>query len=140
MSCERLAIANLLNTPSKDAPELNRRVLRESEVIESRLQLSIALSQADEVLLGWGMGGMTGPVRLALRLQVQWLNEMLRAEGFEGVWTIAGRPRHPSRWRQYVGPEKRRVEGDCFEDRLRNVLVRVPLRAAEGRRLFDEAF
>jgi hypothetical protein len=116
--CAELVVANLLNTPTKDAPELNRRMLTEVEVEASRAELALAIGRADEVLLAWGTGGMTGDVRSALRRQVAWLYGALVARGIERVWTVTGRPRHPSRWRQYVGPEKRRVEGGCFEERL----------------------
>lgn len=138
--CEELVVANLLNTPTKDAPELNRRTPTQAELEGSRAELALAVKLADEVLLAWGTGGMTGEMRLALRRQVSWLYGRLVAEGVERVWTVTGRPRHPSRWRQYVGPEKRRVEGDCFEDRLQKVLVALELNTEEGRLLFERAF
>lgn len=140
LRCTELVIANLICIATKDAPALNLRTLTEDKILESRRQLTAALSRADEVLVAWGMGGMTGSVRTALRAQVDWLGVHLSARGVGHVWTLAGRPRHPSRWRQYVGPEKQRVEGRTFEERLQRVLMPVSLTEPAGQALLARAF
>lgn len=140
VSCTKLVIANLLNVATKDAPELNRAAVGQQETAKARELISEALRQADEVLLAWGMGGMAGDVRIALQGQTVWLFEALQQHDLSHVWTVTGRPRHPSRWRQYVGPEKQRVTGSCFEERLGKVLTMTSLDSEAGRNLFDRAF
>jgi len=136
----RVAIAILLNVPTKDAAELNRAVIGELEVVDAQAVLALLLEQADEVIVAWGVGGMSGPVRLSLQRQTKWLFEALGQSGIDRVWTVSGKPRHPSRWRQYVGPEKRRVSGSCFEERLSRVLAPTLLDTEDGRALFECAF
>ncbi|MGV9770815.1 DUF1643 domain-containing protein [Streptosporangium sp. NPDC003464] len=140
VGCDRIAVANLINVPTKDAAALNRATIRDSEVEEAQAALAITLERADEVIIAWGVGGMSGPVRLSLQRQARWLFDVLNQVGIERVWTVTAKPRHPSRWRQYVGPEKGRVPGDCFEERLSQVLVPTLLDTQEGRILFDYAF
>lgn len=140
VGCTELVTANLLNVITKDAPALNRAAVREQESKEAREMISAALHRADEVLLAWGMGGMTGDVRIALQGQATWLLETLGRRDLQHVWTVAGGPRHPSRWRQYVGPEKQRVAGSSFEERLGKVLSPTLLDSDAGRALFERAF
>lgn len=140
MGCSELIITNLLNVATKDAPELNRAVISKQEIATAREQISMALQHADEVLVAWGMGGMTGDVRIALQQQTAWLFKTLGRHHLQHVWTVAGRPRHPSRWRQYVGPEKQRVTGSTFEERLGKVLARMRLDSEAVRDLFERAF
>jgi hypothetical protein len=46
---------------------------------------------------------------------------------------LGGEPRHPSRWHQYVSDKYGRTSGGTFEERIKQVLVAVPLaRAAAG--------
>ena len=141
VGCDQLVIANLLQPPTRNAPALNAHPITEAELAESRQALCEALRTADEVFLAWGTGsGMTGAIRRALQSQVRLLEDRLGEQGVARVWTIAGAPRHPSRWRQYVGPEKRRVEGDGFEDRLRKTLRPIAFDSERARLLFACAF
>ncbi|WP_283137530.1 DUF1643 domain-containing protein [Rhizohabitans arisaemae] len=140
VSCTELALTNLLDLATKDAPELNRSTISNQGIEAARDQISQALLGADEVLLAWGTGGMTGPVRTVLRAQTEWLFDALKERRIGHVWTITDKPRHPSRWRQYVGPEKQRVTGDTFEERLSKVLIKTSLSSAAGRVIFDRAF
>lgn len=123
IGCDRLQLANLLDTPTKDQKELGRRNIAEDEVGRSRLLLQRAVTEADEVLFAWGAGPIPGAAGAALREQEAWLRLHLRANGVPRIWMVAGSPRHPSRWRQFVGPEKQRVHGATFEERLAKVLA-----------------
>ncbi|GGL56703.1 hypothetical protein GCM10014719_67660 [Planomonospora parontospora subsp. antibiotica] len=123
MGCDRLRLANLLDVPSKDQDRLGAAVIEESDVLRSRKLLAEAVAAADEILFAWGSNRVTGQVGARLREQAEWLRRHLREEGVRRVWMVAGSPRHPSRWRQYVGPEKARVEGSTFEERLAKVLA-----------------
>ncbi|MER5870816.1 DUF1643 domain-containing protein [Streptomyces sp. NPDC002044] len=121
--CDRLQLANLLDTPTKDQKELSRRDITKNDAGRSRLLLQQAVDEADEVLFAWGSGPTPGVVGATLREQEAWLRQYLQVSGIPRIWMIAGAPRHPSRWRQYVGPEKQRVHGATFEERLAKVLA-----------------
>ncbi|WP_440098495.1 DUF1643 domain-containing protein [Streptosporangium sp. H16] len=127
VGCGRIRLANLLDVPTKDQVQLGARVIEPSEVIRSRELLAEAVLAADEVLFAWGANRVTGRTGVVLREQVSWLRRHLKDAGVRRTWMVAGTPRHPSRWRQYVGPEKARVEGSTFEDRLAKVLAAHPL-------------
>ncbi|MFD6620066.1 DUF1643 domain-containing protein [Streptomyces albidoflavus] len=135
VGCDRLQLANLLDTPTKDQKELGRRDIAKDDVGRSRLLLQRAVADADEVLFAWGSGPIPGAAGAALREQEAWLRKHLRASGDPRIWMVAGTPRHPSRWRQYVGPEKRRVHGATFEERLAKVLAVHSLNSITGSRL-----
>jgi hypothetical protein len=121
--CQRLSLTNLLAVPSKDLPSLNKIKISEQEIAASREALRQAIMHGDEVLVAWGMGGATGALRQLLSSQVTYVREILHERELHSVWALEGRPRHPSRWRQYLGPQKNRVHGNSFQDRLNQALV-----------------
>ncbi|MEV4383433.1 DUF1643 domain-containing protein [Streptosporangium sp. NPDC049644] len=125
--CQQLSLTNLLAVPSKDLPSLNRIKISEQEIAASREALRQAIMYGDEVLVAWGMGGATGALKQLLNSQVTYVREVLHERGIHSVWALQGRPRHPSRWRQYLGPQKNRVSGDSFQDRLNQALVPLQL-------------
>ncbi|MBX7473485.1 DUF1643 domain-containing protein [Streptomyces sp. NPDC056132] len=121
--CTELRLANLIDLQSKDQKQLASLIVTGHDLERSRQQLSQAIEGADEVLFGWGAGGVTGAVGRLVKEQAAWVRTHVGARGIRTVWMVAGTPRHPSRWRQFVGPEKRRVEGSSFEERLTKVLT-----------------
>ena len=121
--CTELRLANLIDLQSKDQTQLANIIVTESDLERSRLQLSAAIDGADEVLFAWGTGRITGVVGKLLKEQAAWVRAHVNTRGHSKIWMVAGTPRHPSRWRQFVGPEKRRVEGSSFEERLAKVLA-----------------
>ncbi|MFG3233607.1 DUF1643 domain-containing protein [Streptomyces antibioticus] len=121
--CTELRLANLIDLQSKDQTQLASLVVTEPDLERSRQQLAAAIEGADEILFAWGTGRITGSVGNLLKEQAAWVRARVDACGLSKVWMVAGTPRHPSRWRQFVGPEKRRVEGSSFEERLAKVLT-----------------
>ncbi|MEV8334763.1 DUF1643 domain-containing protein [Streptomyces niveus] len=121
--CTELRLANLIDLQSKDQTQLAGLVVTEQDLERSRQQLAAAIEGADEVLFAWGTGRITGVVGKLLKEQAAWVRAFVDARGLSKVWMVAGTPRHPSRWRQFVGPEKRRVEGSSYEERLAKVLT-----------------
>ncbi|MET7269680.1 DUF1643 domain-containing protein [Streptomyces sp. NPDC005908] len=121
--CTELRLANLIDLKSKDQTQLASFVVTEADIERSRRQLAAAIEGADEILFAWGTGRVTGVVGKRLKEQAAWVRAQVDARGLSKVWMVAGTPRHPSRWRQFVGPEKRRVEGSSFEERLAKVLT-----------------
>lgn len=121
--CQQLSLANLVDLPTKDQSQLATLTLREPDLARSRRSLAELISSADEVLFAWGTGRLTGETGRHLKAQVRWVRSHALGCGVRRVWMVAGTPRHPSRWRQYVGPEKGRVAGSTFEERLAKVLA-----------------
>lgn len=138
--CHRLCLANLLLVPSKDLPSLNKITVSEEVVVASRDALRKAIAESDEVLLAWGMGGVNGALRHVLNRQVGFVGSLLLERGIGRVWTLAGMPRHPSRWRQYLGPQRNRVSGHSFHDRLNSTLIPLTLDLPQGRSLIEDPF
>lgn len=123
LGCSSLQVANMFAIPTKDLPDINRVGREPHGWLETRPQLTAAIAQADAVILGWGLGGLSGPARLHFREQIDWVFSLLAAHG--PVWTVGGVPRHPSRWRQFVGPQRNIARGEDFTERLRSVLQQV---------------
>lgn len=122
-----LLIVNLLAAPTQNLLDANRCGAEATSWREARPALMEALKQPT-LLAAWGLGGLTGPARAHFRQQVEWLcGEAIRS-GHERWWQVGGQPRHPSRWRQFAGPQRGIACGDGFEARLRSVLVEVPIR------------
>ncbi|WP_406187319.1 DUF1643 domain-containing protein [Streptomyces anulatus] len=121
--CTELRLANLIDLQSKDQTHLASLVVTGPDLDRSRQQLSEAIEGADEILFAWGTGRITGVVGKLLKEQAAWVRTQVNTRGHSKIWMVAGTPRHPSRWRQFVGPEKRRVEGNSFEERLTKVLA-----------------
>ncbi|MYT76748.1 DUF1643 domain-containing protein [Streptomyces sp. SID8364] len=119
--CSRLKIANLVDLPSKDQVELASLEVTEQDLARSRPLLSAAIEDADEVLFAWGTKKLAGTSGRLLDEQAKWMRSLVKPS--QRVWMVGGTPRHPSRWRQFVGPEKQRVTGPTFEARLAKVLT-----------------
>ena len=127
VGCSSLSLANLIDLPSRDQTVLGTYTIADDDVFRSRALLLESASQADEILFAWGSGGIGGAVGAVVKGQAAWIQKQATALGYERVWMVAGKPRHPSRWRQFVGPQKQRVQGNTFEDRLGKVLVAHPI-------------
>lgn len=125
-------IVNMSLVITKDSPELNERAQVEDVWIKARPVLSEALSSADLVLAAWGQQHYTGKARVTFRGQQLWILGELTQKGFEFVITLDGRPRHPSRWRMYLGPQRGLFVGGAFEDRLAIALRETPISELVG--------
>ena len=93
----------------------------------ARPKLRIALQSADGLLGAWGVAGLAGAAQRGRDQQVTWLRSEASRIGISSIWMVGGEPRHPSRWHQYVSDKYGRTTGGTFEERLRQVFVRIPL-------------
>jgi hypothetical protein len=121
--CTELRLTNLIDLQSKDQIQLASIPVTEQDIQRSRQRLSSAVEGADEILFAWGSSRVLGATGKIVKEQAAWLHTHLNSRRFPRVWMVAGAPRHPSRWRQFVGPEKQRVQGGSFEERLAKVLM-----------------
>lgn len=119
-------VVNLYADPTNSNAELAF-----SETLEgwlrARQNLKIALPSADGLLGAWGVAALAGSAQRERNRQVAWLRTEASRAGLDNMWMVGGEPRHPSRWHQYVSDKYGRTTGGTFEERLRQVVVRVPL-------------
>ena len=122
------AIQNLVSIPSRDLPELNS-IGSESRIwLRSRPAIAKALGESDSLFAAWSLGGFANGTRHNFNNQIDWLVNEAMSFGHEFAWTVDGRPRHPSRWRQHVGPMKARFPGESLEARLTASLLSIPIK------------
>jgi hypothetical protein len=127
--CGSAKVANLFAQPAPDLPALNQRGREREGWLAARPHLGATVRDADALLIAWGLDRLTGPARGHRDAQVRWVLEEAARHGHTHAWTIGGQPRHPSRWHQYVSDKHGRTGSGSFEERLRQVLVAVPLDA-----------
>jgi hypothetical protein len=91
-------VGNLLEVETRGAVELTRRTLTPSDWATGRRGLARAIWTADALMVGWGVGTLSGGQRRAHVEQMKFaLHEATRA-GHIGYWTMSHKTRHPSRW------------------------------------------
>ena len=95
--------------------------------MHAREDIAEALARCDEFMAAWGLSGLAGAARQHRSDQVRWLLQTASSFGHELAWTVGGQPRHPSRWHQYVSDMHGRTAGGTVIERLKQVMVRVPL-------------
>jgi hypothetical protein len=125
---ESVKIANLCSVATPTVVELNK--LGDSgRWHQAREQLTGALRDAEGLLAGWGVAGLSGGAQRARQAQVDWLYSRAREVGIETIWMVGGEPRHPSRWHQFVSDKYGRTSGGTFEERLEQVMVAMSIAA-----------
>lgn len=69
--------------------------------LEARPAISAAIEQCNAVLLAYGGQEPSGPARVHFRGQVAWAETLIEARDLP-VWSVGGRPLHPSRWHRFT--------------------------------------
>lgn len=124
LGCDLVQIANILSVPTSSTDDIRKAGVDVGLWHQTRPEVSKLIQSADHIVLGWGLGGITGAARQHFDAQVRWVEHELtrRREGVP-VWTVGDRPRHPSRWHQYVSDRHGHAVVGDFQERLRHVLV-----------------
>ncbi|GAA3587385.1 hypothetical protein GCM10022198_08710 [Klugiella xanthotipulae] len=125
-------IVNLIQVQSRNSKELAQKAIDQEPWLVSRPEICQSLNSADEVVFAWGASRLAGQANRHKDEQVEWTIQQTVRAGHTEVLLMNGSPRHPSRWRQYVGPQKMRVTGDTLEDRFRKVLNPHPIEEVCG--------
>ena len=121
-------IVNLVDIPTKNSKSL-AAVANTPEIwLGARNELTDALARADDLLFGWGHAPLQGPANGLKRMQTLWLYAEAERLGHTHAWMMNGLPRHPSRWHQYVGPQRGLISGGDFATRAVAMLDRWPMR------------
>jgi hypothetical protein len=127
LPCSTVTITNLCATPSLDFISLAKVAADPDGWIYARENIGKALAGCDEFMAAWGLSGLVGAARQHRSDQLRWLLRKANSFGHERAWTVGGQPRHPSRWHQYVSDVHGRTAGGTVTERLKRVVVRVPL-------------
>ena len=120
-----VSIANLFALPMRNTGDLDVAGATGDGWAAARPALESLLLKSEVVFAAWGLGKCSGPARLHKRAQILWLVTEARRCGHTEVWTLAGEPRHPSRWHQYLGDQHGRAGAGGLEARLGRNLRRV---------------
>lgn len=125
LACDDFRIANLLATPTRSVIEITDAGKDPGAWEAARPALRALICSADQLLIGWGLGGgFGGAARRLFRNQVDWVqSEITRERSVPRVWTVGPEARHPSRWHQYVSDRHGRTQGGDFRTRLQSVLT-----------------
>ena len=124
---DSVELVNLLETESRNSRELEALRPSSGAWVSSRPALEQALQRSDEILFGWGqtrLGRGLEPERLD---QILWVRERARELGHSHAWSVGDTARHPSRWRQYLGPVRGLYTGETFQERLHEALLSRPV-------------
>lgn len=120
-------ITNLFGEPTPTVIELNLLTIDGYSWCDRQRVLLQKLHAATSVLAAWGVAGASGELRRQRDQRAAWLMSEAARCGHSCVWMVGGEPRHPSRWHQYVADKHGRTTGGTLEERLAEVLVRVPV-------------
>jgi hypothetical protein len=120
-------LVNLCGLATTDLPSLSSAATTVDVWRAAQPDLVDALIAAEVLVFAYGLGGFVGSARHHFRGQVRWLHETAHGIGHRNALMLDGRPRHPSRWRQYLGPQRGLFTQPTFEDRLRAALRLEPL-------------
>ena len=123
----RVEVANLFPVRTRNSKVLAAMPVTRSDIMDARPRLDAALAGAAEVLFAWGVSSLPGERGKFHREQVEWVVSRAVLYGHESAWMMGGATRHPSRWRQYVGPQRALVAGASTAERLDRALVRRPV-------------
>ncbi len=127
---ESVTITNLLDIPTRNSKELALIATSREPWLAARPALLDSLTDATDLIFGWGVSALSGQARLWQAEQVAWVLDQSRLLGHTDVWMAMGRPRHPSRWRQFVGPQRALVAGESTIDRIDRMLALHPVAEA----------
>lgn len=122
-----LEIANLVETPTRNSKELAQVATSPEAFLGARDRLDAILTSSDILVFAWGIAPLPGPAGRHVRGQANWVISRAQHHGHTHAWAMGGRPRHPSRWRQYVGPQRGLFDGPTTIDRLTRGLERCAL-------------
>jgi hypothetical protein len=124
---ERITRVNLSPVPAPDLAALSLCAAAPDSWRAHRPMLRQALWSCDALLFAWGVTYPTGAARAWAQEQLAYVHGQARLAGHTEAFLLDGRPRHPSRWQQYLGPQRGLVEQVAFDERVRRALKRAPI-------------
>lgn len=118
-------IVNLCSLPTRSVIDLDEQ--EDQYWAAARPDILQALERSCSMLGAWGIAGLTGATRALRDRQVEWLYATAVDRGLTAIWMVGAKPRHPSRWHQYLSDKYGRTSGGSSAERLKEALVSVAL-------------
>jgi hypothetical protein len=120
LDCATHEIVNLYARTTRDVASLNEASVHQGwSEARGLIKAAVLNPHTTDVLLAYGVRAPTGRARLHFPSQVTWLDDLLKQRRIN-VWTVAGRPSHPSRWQRATALH---APGQDFNKSLRELLV-----------------
>ena len=131
---DRVSTVNLVGVQTRNSHDLAERATTPAVWRSARPEIEEALRMSDHVLFGWGDSRLRGIANAWKQEQVEWIIDRAIDHGHEYVLMMDGKPRHPSRWRQYVGPQRGLFAGPSLNHRFAQALQPRRAESILGRR------
>lgn len=136
----RVSTVNLVGRQTRNSHDLAELATMPAAWHSARPEIEDALQTSDHVLFGWGDSPLRGIANTWKQEQIEWTIGRAIDHGHEYVLLMDGKPRHPSRWRQYVGPQRGLFTGPSLNHRFAQALKLHRTDAVLGRRNDHESF
>ena len=118
----RVSTVNLVGVQTRNSYDLAELATMPAAWHSARPEIEDALQTSDHVLFGWGDSRLRGIANNWKQEQIEWTVGRAIDHGHEYVLMMDGKPRHPSRWRQYVGPQRGLFTGPSLNHRFAQAL------------------
>lgn len=118
----RVSTVNLVGVQTRDSHDLAELATMPAAWHSARQEIEDALQKSDRLLFGWGDSRLRGIANTWKQEQIEWTIARAIDHGHEYVLMMDGKARHPSRWRQYVGPQRGLFTGPSLNDRFAQAL------------------
>ena len=126
-----LEVANFVGTPTRDSKEFEQAATSVQLFLDVRDHLETVLASSDTLVFVWDVTPLRGPAGRYVCGHANWVVSRVLHHGHTHALAMGGRPRHPSRWCQYVGPWRGLFDDtttvDRFIQRLRRCSVEIAL-------------
>jgi hypothetical protein len=119
---EALITANLFSIPTYRTGNLTDAGQAPDGWLGARSDLSVAIGSCTAVLLAYGAQEPSGSARIHFRYQVKMARDLMSTRNLP-VWTVGGRPLHPTRWHRHTHRTYPDLE---FREALKLSLLRMP--------------
>lgn len=114
----RVSIVNLVGLQTRNSRDLAELATTPDAWQAARPGIEDAIRKSDHLLFGWGDSRLRGIANTWKREQITWTVARAIEHGHHHVLMMDESARHPSRWRQYVGPQRGLYTGSSIEHRF----------------------
>lgn len=135
---DRVTIVNLVGLQTRNSRDLAELATAPDAWRSARTEIGDAIRESDHLLFGWGDSRLRGIANTWKQEQIEWTVAQAIEHGHEHVLMMDEKARHPSRWRQYVGPQRGLYTGPTVEHRFAQALRLHRTDSMLGRRRPDE--
>lgn len=117
---EESLTANLFAIPTYRTGEISDVGVDATGWLNARPAIAEAMDHCTAIMLAYGGQEPSGPARTHFREQIAWAEQLIESRKLP-VWSVGGRPLHPSRWHRFTYSN---YPGVPFHDALVRSVVR----------------